>query len=495
MAILFGTSLPNFFFSTLDPNDRIDGAGDSDTVSYNSPNAANGSVVINLSIAGPQNTGGSGVDELISIENIIGSSFADRIMGNTGANVIDGGSGSANDYLDGAGGMDTVSYASAGAGVTVSLAIAGLQNTFGAGTDTLLNFENLSGSKFADVLSGNAGSNVISGGDGGDVIKGSAGTDRLDGGNRVDTADYSALGVTVVLGAFGMLSKGPLGTDTLVGIERIVGSSLAGDRVDLSGAVAPATGTFTNLAAGVVTISGGGAPLPLTFSISQFENVTGSGFADSIIGDAGANTLSGLAGDDTVNGGLGNDVLDGGTGIDTASYEGTAAGVAVSLALQGGVQNTVSAGSDLLTGFENLIGSSFNDTLSGNALANRIQGGGGGDLLVGGAGVDRFVYRAVTESGPALSDRITDFASALLEQLDLGAIDANNAIAGDQAFSWLGAIASPVEAIGQGKMGFFYDAALNRSLVLGNTSSSAGVADFRVQLDLVSSLSAANFVL
>ncbi len=71
---------------------------------------------------------------------------------------------------------------------------------------------------------------------------------------------------------------------------------------------------------------------------------------------------------------------------------------------------------------------------------------------IDGAGVDTFVYGTVTESAPALSDRITDFQSALREKLDLGAIDAN-------------------------------------------TNSGAGVADFRVQLDLVSSLSADNFVL
>jgi Ca2+-binding RTX toxin-like protein len=187
--------------------------------------------------------------------------------------------------------------------------------------------------------------------------------------------------------------------------------------------VAPATSTFTDLAAGVVTISGSGAPLPLSFSISQFENVTGSGFADTINGDAGANTLSGLDGDDTVFGGLGDDVLTGGEGVDT------------------------------------------------------------------------FVYGTVSESAPALSDRITDFDSALREMLDLGAIDANTAIGGNQAFSWLGAIASPTAAIGQGQLAFFYDAALNRSFVLGNTNSGAGVADFRVQLDLVSILSADNFVL
>jgi Ca2+-binding RTX toxin-like protein len=422
MAILLGTSLPNFFFSTLDRIDRIDGAGDNDTVSYNSPNAANGSVIIYLSLSVPQDTGGSGIDELISIENIIGSSFADKIVGNAGANVIDGGSGSAADFLDGAGGIDTVSYASAGAGVTVSLALRGAQNTRGAGTDTLLNFENLSGSKFADILSGNAGSNLISGGDGDDVITASGNDDKLDGGNGVDTADYSALAGPVQLDATGSVNKGAMGSDVLIAIEWIVGSSGRGDSVDLSRAAAPATGTVINLMTGTVTISGG-APLPRSFSVSQFEDVIGSGFDDVITGNGASNSLRGEGGNDTIYGGLGNDVL------------------------------------------------------------------------IGGDGVDTFVYRAVGESAPALSDTITDFQAALPEKLDLGAIDANTAIDGNQAFRWLGAIARPTAAIGQGQLAFFYDAAINRSFVLGNTNSGAGVADFRVQLDLVSSLSADNFVL
>ena len=71
-----------------------------------------------------------------------------------GNDTLIGGAG--NDTLDGgAAGSDTASYADATAGVTVSLAITTAQNTVGAGTDTLTNFENLTGSNLNDTLTGN----------------------------------------------------------------------------------------------------------------------------------------------------------------------------------------------------------------------------------------------------------------------------------------------------------------------------------------------------
>ena len=88
-------------------------------------------------------------------------------------------------------------------------------------------------------------------------------------------------------------------------------------------------------------------------------------------GDGKANILNGLAGNDTLNGGLGNDVMNGGAaGSDTASYADAAAAVTVSLAVQGAVQNTIGAGSDTLSNFENLTGSARNDTLAGDGNAN-----------------------------------------------------------------------------------------------------------------------------
>ena len=69
-------------------------------------------------------------------------------------------------------GSDTASYADAASGVTVSLALHGsAQDTGGAGTDTLVNIENLTGSAFDDTLTGDAGANVLSGLDGDDTLQ------------------------------------------------------------------------------------------------------------------------------------------------------------------------------------------------------------------------------------------------------------------------------------------------------------------------------------
>ena len=119
---------------------------------------ATSAVTVNLSIGAAQNTGGAGTDTLLNIENLTGSNFNDTLSGDGNNNTLDGGAGT-----------DTVTYASAGAGVTVSLAISGAQNTGGAGTDTLLNFENLTGSAFNDTLSGDGNNNTLDGGAGTDI--------------------------------------------------------------------------------------------------------------------------------------------------------------------------------------------------------------------------------------------------------------------------------------------------------------------------------------
>jgi Ca2+-binding RTX toxin-like protein len=86
-----------------------------------------------------------------------------------------------------------------------------------------------------------------------------------------------------------------------------------------------------------------------------------------LVGSQYNDTLTGDGNDNFIEGGLGNDALAGGLGSDTASYAGATAGVTVSLASQGVGQNTVNAGTDTLSGFENLAGSAFNDSLTGDA--------------------------------------------------------------------------------------------------------------------------------
>src|SRR3712207_8296433 len=67
-------------------------------------------------------------DQLASIEHVIGSAFDDRLWGDAGNNVLDGGAGGADQMLGG-GGSDTVSYASSTRGVIVDLAAQDRKST------------------------------------------------------------------------------------------------------------------------------------------------------------------------------------------------------------------------------------------------------------------------------------------------------------------------------------------------------------------------------
>ena len=80
----------------------LDGGDGTDTVSYKS---ASGGVTVSLAITGPQETLGAGIDKLVNVENLTGSSFNDTLTGNAGANTIVGGAG--NDVLTGGAGNDT----------------------------------------------------------------------------------------------------------------------------------------------------------------------------------------------------------------------------------------------------------------------------------------------------------------------------------------------------------------------------------------------------
>jgi VCBS repeat-containing protein len=134
------------------------------------------------------------VDGLAGGHTLNGNGGNDVLLGNDGDDTLNGGAGndllvggSGNDYLDGGSGTDTAGYQDATAGVNVSLGITGQQNTGGAGLDTLVNMENLTGSNFNDTLTGNSGANVLSGLAGNDTLIGAGGNDTLTGGDGADT--------------------------------------------------------------------------------------------------------------------------------------------------------------------------------------------------------------------------------------------------------------------------------------------------------------------
>ena len=403
--------------------------------------------------AGAQATGGSGSDTLLNFENLTGSNFNDMLTGNAAANTIIGSLG--NDILNGGAGSDTASYATATKGVKVNLGLTVQQNTVNAGLDTLLNFENLTGSNFNDTLTGNAAANTIIGSLGNDILNGGAGS---------DTASYATAtaGVTVNLGLAVQQNTVNAGLDTLSNFENLTGSNfndtLTGNAAAntiigglgndiLNGGAGSDTASYATATAGV-TVNLGLAVQQNTVNagldtLSNFENLTGSNFNDTLTGNTAANTIIG---------GLGNDILNGGAGSDTASYATATAGVKVNLGLTG-QQNTVSAGLDTLSNFENLTGSNFNDTLTGNAAANTIIGGlgndtlfgkAGNDALTGGTGTDIFVFdtalNAITNNDNIIDFSVVDDTIRLENAIfakftTTGALAAGNFVSGADAIA------------------------------------------------------------
>jgi Ca2+-binding RTX toxin-like protein len=396
-------------------------------------------------------------DTLVSIERLIGSGFDDVLIG-FGSDMIAGGAGddvlAGARVLDGGDGGDTVSYAWSN-GVVVDLAISDPQRTdvnyliF----DTLINIENLSGSMWDDTLKGNSGANRLTGADGSDTLMGRAGDDMLDGGNGFDTASYAeaSTGVTVDLGVTGPQRTGE-GANKLISIE----------------------------------------------------NLTGSAFADTLLGASQRNILTGGAGDDVLVGRGGNDQLEGGEGVDTASYADATARVWVTLSsVSGWFPDT--GDSDRLIGIENVVGTAFADRLTGNAEANALTGGAGndrlaGDLgrdtLTGGAGNHVFDFNGVAETsvGAGIRDVIIDFQRGA-DAIDLEDIDANVARAGDQSFSFIGTWDFSGKGAELHYQTFDLAGTANDITVVSGDFNGDGVADFEIEIAGIVQLTRNDFLL
>lgn len=299
------------------------------------------------------------------------------IFGDGGDNTLDGGAG--DDTIFGQGGDDLIiggrdSLASRDINNTIDVADLEDQTESDDGNDTLY------GGRGDDVILGGQGNDILDGGCGDDTLSGQAGMDVFRGGAGVDTVDFSRESPFQLLVnlATNVASGGTASGDTFYSIENLIGSD---DRID----------RFIGTAAANHFWGQGGG-----------DYFSGGGGDDVLDGGRDGDIIYGEAGNDTVIGGAGQDYLDGGSGIDTVVYAGSNAGVTIDLAggsASGGdgdgpVQ-IVGRGSvirhDILVGFENAVGSSFDDHLIGTAGVNALFGGAGDDTLTGGAGADRLV--------------------------------------------------------------------------------------------------------
>lgn len=207
-----------------------------------------------------------------------------------------------------------------------------------------------------DTVTGGAGNDTVDGGLGDDVIDGGDGADSIDGGAGLDTVSFATSNTGVRANLTSRVGQGGYAEgDTYLSIENLTGSDYAD------------------------TLVGDG----------NANRLDGGDGHDSLEGAAGADRLTGGRGNDTLKGGAGADTLDGGDGSDTASYEFATSALQVSLAA-----GTVAGGEaqgDVLIAIENLIGGDLADRLEGNAGANLLSGGQGADTLIGGDGDDMLI--------------------------------------------------------------------------------------------------------
>ncbi|MEZ2144669.1 VCBS domain-containing protein [Bradyrhizobium sp. DN5] len=469
------------FFQGGSGNDTIIGNG-STQIQYGS---ATSGVTVNLAGGTADGDGSVGHDTITGgVTNVAGSNFndtitgsvsGDQLFGNNGNDLINGGAG--NDFLGGGFGADTFVYATGGGADTIGdflqtqtdkidlTGVAGVSSfaqvqalATQVGLNTVIDFGNgdsltlsnvtlsnltaadfilgqgvnLTGDGNANTLTGTAYADSLSGLGGNDRLKGLDGNDLLDGGLGFDRADYTDAtgGITASLAAGSVTGPG-VGTDTLVNVEGIVGSSFA-DTFNATGFAGNTgiagtnlgfnefegrggddniTGATNSLGALLTRISYANATGSVTVDLaahsatgdssvgtdtlvgSGFAGIVGSGFADQLLGSTnGPGTV------ETFEGRAGNDSIDGRAGFDRADYAldpAAVGGINVQLAAGTVTGDAATVGTDTLRSIESVRGSNdadvFNATGFGagstnagsNGTFNEFIGMGGNDSITG----------------------------------------------------------------------------------------------------------------
>jgi len=401
-------------------------------------------------------------------------------------------------------------------------------------TDSVSGLEQINGSNSKDYIHlGTVGQQEGARGYGGnDTIVGGGGTDA-------DFAryDYLATGYRAVVDlststntakVYALTTAGPVGgtlteTDTLSGINGIVGSNgndsmtggagndwfrgLAGNDTFSGGAGGDWIDYKGNTSALNITLSTNGAQQTINAgahgvdTIRDVEHIAGGNLADTLTGNNLNNSLRGNGGNDTLTGGI---------GTDFANYKNAGSGVTVTWSSAvSATASSVSDGNDVLRTIEGAYGSEYadrftgnagnevlfggrggNDTLIGGAGNDIIDGGNGADSLTGGTGNDSFQFSAFSDSGTTSTtwDVISDFKHSEHDIINLGLIDANTAIAGDQAFTYMGTATSMPVFSTAGHLKLY------NGVLYGNTDSDS-TAEFAIKLTGVATLDATDFAL
>ncbi|WP_445500981.1 calcium-binding protein [Microvirga sp. G4-2] len=378
--MIYGNAQNNVFIGGAGADTIYGGDGD-DTISYATATAG---IVVSLGTY-VDSTGDAAGDRFQSVENVIGSAFADTINGTSGNNTIEAGGGNDKiegftgaDSIDGGDGIDTIYYWSSVTGVNVSMSLAegetnpGNPSADAGAGDVLVNIENMVGSKWHDTLTGSNGDNVLDG--------------------------YLAVGTPADI----LIGKG--GNDTYY-----VVASNGGQVTQIVEEAGEGSGTDLAYTSVSYTLAANVEKLTALAGKDKAINLTGNNLANTIIGNEYGNRINGGTGADTMMGGKGDDLYYVDSTSDRVvetSTGGTAdiVSTSVSHTLSSYVERLYASGSAAIT----LTGNTLSNVIKGNAGANKINGGYGNDILYGGSGKDIFVFSTGLSSS-SNKDRIMDW--------------------------------------------------------------------------------------
>jgi Ca2+-binding RTX toxin-like protein len=482
-------------------HDTLNGAGGADTMmggtgndTYHVENAGDVVIETTSGAAGGwdavhsmiSHTLAANVEELLllSAGNLSGTGNAlnNRITGNAGHNLLDGGGSTAGDTMIGGAGNDTyvvrnvldkvvetdaggidlirtslasfdlakaphvenLTYAGSGAFRGSGNELANLI-TGGAGADTLYSVAGIG----SDTLVGGAGNDmyvvrglddrvVEAAGGGYDTIRTDLATFTLP--NQVESLVYTGAGSFTGYGSSaGDLLAGGAGNDTFdgrAGADTMKGGN--GDDTYYVDNALDVVGEWWNggrdHVLSTVTYSLADNVDDLTLLGTGNNSATGNALNNRLVGNAGNNTLDGRgsSGGDTLVGGAGNDtyivnslkdkvVETNADGSDSGGIDivRTTLG-SFDLGLAANVENLTYTGTGSFRG----IGNDIANYLTGGAGNDTLDGGGGADTLKGGAGADTFVF----VKGRTQGDVVLDFAKAEGDKLQFKGFAAGSTI-------------------------------------------------------------------
>lgn len=267
-------------------------------------------------------------------------------------------------------------------------------------------------------------------------------------------------------------------------------------------AVSADDGTTTVTPPSTYIVNGTDADDVLIADVSKKVEIRGNGGNDKLVGNAFDAKMLGGAGNDTYEvKGIGDQVqedLDNGLDRVNSWIDFVLPDHVENLALKaGGLKGSGNALNNLIEGsdgIDQLFGLAGDDILAGGLGNDVLDGGEGNDTLIGGAGIDKmwggagidyfsFGNDSIRQGG---SDEVMDFARGF-DKIDLSGIDANTALAGDQAFRLIGSKNFSKKA-GELQVKAYGDGVMVQGDVNGD-----GVADFSIWVHGVSRLSGGDF--